>query len=82
MIRICAALAGACLVLAACDRGPAESDMAGCAVSSRAITHRDVAECAVERESIRREKSHAEKQRQCRWSEVRQPGQWEEVCHD
>lgn len=39
-------------LLCGCDRGPTEEDMAGCAVrgGGPAITSREVAECAVERE--------------------------------
>jgi len=39
--------------LAGCDRGPTDADMAGCATSNRAPTHREVAECAIEREHRR-----------------------------
>lgn len=44
------------LTLAGCGRGPTEADMAGCATSNRAITHRDVADCAADRAEIRRER--------------------------
>lgn len=49
-----AAILIACLILAGCDRGPTDEDMAGCATSTRRVTARDVAECAVDREQIRR----------------------------
>lgn len=48
------ALAGV-LALAGCGSGPTDADMAGCTTSSRAITHRDVAECAIDRAEFRRE---------------------------
>lgn len=49
MVRI--ALVFSALLLAACDRGPSESDMAGCTVRSSGppLTYREVADCAVER---------------------------------
>lgn len=42
-------LLGALIMLTGCDRGPADADMAGCTTSTRAPTHRDVADCAVQR---------------------------------
>jgi len=47
------------LLLTGCGpSGPTEADMAGCAVRSGgpAITYREVADCAVDRAEIRRER--------------------------
>lgn len=36
--------------------GPTDADMAGCTTSNRAPTHREVADCAIQREEYRRER--------------------------
>lgn len=42
-------------MLTGCGGGPTDADMAGCTTSNRAPTHREVADCAIQREEYRRE---------------------------
>jgi hypothetical protein len=46
----------ALIVMVGCGRsGPTEADMAGCAVRGGGPSHREVADCAVDRAEIQRE---------------------------
>lgn len=53
LLLVCALLC-TMFLLFGCDRGPSREDMVGCATSTNTITHRDVANCAIERDEHHR----------------------------